>query len=150
MINDKESCFLRMGHFHYQSFRIVKRVFSLQLMSSQLLISQSSTTIALSTSRATLRKSLAQQLRSFSDGPAGFLPSKNSTRYSGISAKLNSPHSTTSAQSQQRTMPSILRHLSIRDTVIHVQTSASRQCHSSMRQGRNQSFLLSSIFGITS
>ena len=150
MTNDQESHFLRVGHFHYQSFQIVRRVFSLQFASSQLLILQSSTTIVLSTSRATLRKSLVQQLRSFSDGHARFLRSKNLTKYSRISAKSDNPHSTTSAQSQQRTMRSILRHLSIRGTVIHVQTSVSRQCHSSMRQGRNQSFLLLSIFGITS
>src|SRR6266513_70006 len=83
-----------MGHIHYQSFRIVKRVFSPQLKSSILLISQSSTTIALNTSRAMLKKSLARQLRSVSDGPVRFLLSKNSTKYSRMSAELNSPHST--------------------------------------------------------
>ena len=139
-----------MGHIHYQSFQIVKRVFSPQLKSSILLISQSSTTIALNTSRAMLKKSLARQLRSVSDGPVRFLLSKNSTKYSRISAELNSPHSTTLAQSRQRTMRSILRHLSTQSMVIHVRTSASQQCHSFTRQERNQLFLLSSISGITS
>src|SRR6266480_310798 len=108
-----------MGHIHYQSFRIVKRVFS-------------------------------PQLKSVSDGPVRFLLSKNSTKYSRISAELNSPHSTTLAQSRQRTMRSILRHLSTQSMVIHVRTSASQQCHSFTRQERNQLFLLSSISGITS
>src|SRR5947208_17072061 len=40
MTNDQESHFLRVGHFHYQSFQIVRRVFSLQFASSQLLILQ--------------------------------------------------------------------------------------------------------------
>src|SRR5579871_6488478 len=144
--NIQESRFLKMGHGHYQSFRIVRKVFSLQLRSSQLLIGQSNTIIALSTSQAMLRKSLAQQLRNFSDGPARFLPSKSSIKYSRISAKLNSPHSTILVQFQQKTMRSILRRQSTRGLAIHVRTSVSRQCHSSMMQGRNQSFLPWSIF----